>query len=141
MRKIIIMVLFLFSLLLSGCKDENKAWEPYSPENTTSLMLQFAYKGNIEQFKTLFLDGMDEDYLLQIYETVRSAENKDENETSFGEVSTFTLVSLENGKTFLVELTPPIPNKNDEVLIQDVIELPKEIRDYIEEELNRKYNK
>ncbi|MFB3163543.1 hypothetical protein ABLO26_19510 [Neobacillus sp. 179-J 1A1 HS] len=141
MRKIIVMVLFLFSLLLSGCKDENKAWEPYSPENTTSLMQQYAYEGNIEQFKTLFLDGMDEDRLQQIYETVKTSENKDGNVTSFGEVSTFTLVSLENGKTFLVELTPPIPNKNNEVLIQDVIELPKEIRDYIEEELNRKYNK
>jgi hypothetical protein len=140
LRKIIVMVLFLFSLLLSGCKDENKAWEPYSPENTTSLMQQYAYEGNIEQFKTLFLDGMDEDRLQQIFETVKTSANMDD-ETSFGKVSTFTMVSLENGKTFLVELTPPIPNKNNEVLIQDVIELPKEIRDYIEEELNRKYNK
>lgn len=134
------MVLFLFSLLLSGCKDENKAWEPYSPENTTSLMQQYAYEGNIEQFKTLFLNGMDEERLQQIFETVKTSANMDD-ETSFGKVSTFTMVSLENGKIFLVELTPPIPNKKNEVLIQDVIELPKEIRDYIEEELNRKYNK
>jgi hypothetical protein len=140
LRKIIVLVLLLFSLLLSGCKDENKAWEPYSPENTTSLMQQYAYEGNIEQFKTLFLDGMDEERLQQIFETVKTSANMDD-ETSFGKVSTFTMVSLENGKTFLVELTPPIPNKNNEVLIQDVIELPKEIRDYIEEELNRKYNK
>jgi hypothetical protein len=141
LRKIIVLVLLLFSLLLSGCKDENKAWKPYSPENTTSLMQQYAYEGNIEQFKTLFLDGMNEDRLQQIYETVKTSKNKDGNVTSFGEVSTFTLVSLENGKTFLVELTPPMPNKNNEVLIQDVIELPKEIRDYIAEVLNRKYNK
>jgi hypothetical protein len=140
LRKIRVLGLIFFSLLLSGCKDENKAWEPYSPENTTSLMQQYAYEGNIEQFRTLFLDGMDEERLQQIFETVKNSANMDD-ETSLGKVSTFTMVSLENGKTFLVELTPPIPNKNNEVLIQDVIEVPKEIRDYMEEELNRKYKK
>ncbi|MFT4416787.1 hypothetical protein ACLM5H_23260 [Fredinandcohnia humi] len=134
MNKLRLFLLLSFVLLLTGCSEENKAWEPYSPLNTSSLMKQYASEDNYEQFKHLLQEGHDEESIKRIYETVRQATSDS------AEINTFTLVTFDNGKTLLVHLTPQT-SKDGKVLIQDVIEIPTETATYIEKELNKKYEK
>lgn len=128
MKRIFSVLSLLFLLLLIACSDDDKAWEPYSPENTSSLMMQYANQENYEGFKSLILEGYEEDSMKQMYETTMQAVSQ-----SAG-VSTLTLVSFDNGKSLLVHFTPQ--TEEGEVLIQDIIEIPEEMAAYIEEGLN-----
>ena len=135
MNKSCVLLLLFLTIFLTGCsEDDNKAWEPYSPLNTSSLMKQYALEDNYAQFQSLVQEGNDEDSINEIYGTVRSAA------TSSAEINSFTLVTFNNGKTLLVHLMP-VKSEKGEVLIQDVIEIPIEIASYIKEELNKKYEK
>jgi hypothetical protein len=131
LNKLRLILILSFAIVLTGCSDDNKAWEPYSPLNTTSLMKQYASSSDYEQFKTLLLEGYDEESMNEMYGTVKKAV------TDTASIDTFTLVSFENGKSLLVYLTPN-ESEDGEVLIQDIIELPTEMATYIEEELNKK---
>lgn len=123
-----------FAIFLTGCSDDNEAWEPYSPLNTTSLMKQYASSSDYEQFKTLLPEGYDEESMSKMFGTVKKAVSDSAS------IDTFTIVTFDNGKSLLVHLTP-IESEDGEVLIQDIIELPIEMATYIEEELNKKYDK
>ena len=125
-------LLLLLTIFLTGCSEDDKAREPDTPLNTTSLMKQAANQDNYALFKTLLLEGYDEESINEMYETVRSTA------TDSAAINSFTLVSFDNGKTLLVHLTP-VGSEEGEVLIQDVIELPAEIASYIKDELDRKY--
>lgn len=132
MNKSYVIFLLFLTIFLTGCSEDNsKAWEPYSPLNTSSLMKQYAVQDNYAQFKSLVQEGYDEDSINEIYETVRSTV------TNSAEINSFTLVTFDNGKTLLVHLTP-VTSEEGEVLIQDVIEIPIEMASYIKEELNKK---
>jgi hypothetical protein len=133
--KLRLFLLLSFVLLLTGCSDDKKAWEPYSPLNTSTLMKQYATQGNYEQFENLLQEGLNKDSVERMYETVRKAASHS------AEINTFTLVTFENGKTLLVHLTPQDSKKDGKALIQDVIEIPTEMATYIEKELNKKYEK
>src|SRR5690606_34210792 len=113
---------------------DHTAREPKNPLLTTSLMKQYAIEDNYKQFKTLMLDGYDEESIAEIYETVRRTA------TNSADIKSFTLVTFDNGKTLLVHLTP-LASEDGEVLIQDVIEIPTEMAKYIEEELNKRFEK
>ncbi|QNK89605.1 hypothetical protein H7992_08095 [Sporosarcina sp. resist] len=135
MNKSCVLLLLFLTIFLTGCsEDDNKAWEPYSPLNTSSLMKQYALEDNYAQFQSLVQEGYDEDSINEMYETVRSTA------TSSAEINSFTLVTFDNGKTLLVHLMP-VTSEKGEVLIQDVIEIPIEMASYIKEELNKKYEK
>ncbi|MEK4714091.1 hypothetical protein [Sporosarcina sp. FSL K6-5500] len=135
MNKSCVLLLLFLTIFLTGCsEDDNKAWEPYSPLNTSSLMKQHALEDNYAQFQSLVQEGYDEDSINEMYETVRSTA------TSSAEINSFTLVTFDNGKTLLVHLMP-VTSEKGEVLIQDVIEIPIEMASYIKEELNKKYEK
>ena len=125
-------LLLLLTIFLTGCSEDDKAWEPYSPLNTSSLMNQAAIQDNYALFETLVLEGFDEESINEMYETVRSTATKS------AEINSFTLVTFDNGKTLLVHLTP-YASEEGEVLIQDVIEIPSEMASYIKDELKRKY--
>ncbi len=134
MNKLRLILILAFGILLTGCNVDKKAWEPYSPLNTTSLIKQYAINSDYEQFKTLLPEGYAEEDMNKMFETVK------ESVTDSASIDTFTLITFENGKSILVHL---IPNnlEDGEVLIQDIIELPTEMATYIEEELNKKYEK
>ena len=135
MNKSCVLLLLFLTIFLNGCsEDDNKAWEPYSPLNTSSLMKQYALEDNYAQFQSLVQEGYDEDSINEMYKTVRSTA------TSSAEINSFTLVTFDNGKTLLVHLMP-VTSEKGEVLIQDVIEIPIEMASYIKEELNKKYEK
>jgi len=135
MNKSCVLLLLFLTIFLTGCsEDDNKAWEPYSPLNTSSLMKQYALEDNYAQFQSLVQEGYDEDSINEMYKTVRSTA------TSSAEINSFTLVTFDNGKTLLVHLMP-VTSEKGEVLIQDVIEIPIEMASYIKEELNKKYEK
>ena len=125
-------LLLLLTIFLTGCSEDDKAWGPYSPLNTSSLMKQAANQDNYALFETLVLEGFDEESINEMYETVRSTA------TESAEINSFTLVTFDNGKTLLVHLTPDA-SEEGEVLIQDVIEIPAEMASYIKDELKRKY--
>ncbi|MFJ7936361.1 hypothetical protein [Sporosarcina sp. NPDC096371] len=135
MNKSCVIYLLFLTIFLTGCsEDDNKAWEPYSPLNTSSLMKQYAVQDNYAQFQSLVQEGYDEDSINEMYETVRSTA------TNSAEINSFTLVTFDNGKTLLVHLTP-VTSEKGEVLIQDVIEIPIDMASYIKDELNKKYEK
>lgn len=124
-----------FAIFLAGCsKEDHAALEPSSPLHTTSLMKQYALQDNYKQFETLMMDEYDEESIAEIYETVRRTA------TNSADIKSFTLVTFDNGKTLLVHLTP-LASEDGEVLIQDVIEIPTEMAKYIEEELNKRFEK
>lgn len=130
-----IILIVSFAIFLAGCsKEDHTSREPKNPLLTTSLMKQYAIEDNYKQFKTLMLDGYDEESIAEIYETVRRTA------TNSADIKSFTLVTFDNGKTLLVHLTP-LASEDGEVLIQDVIEIPTEMAKYIEEELNKRFEK
>ena len=131
MKKLLCFSLLSFVILVTACNDDNGAWEPKNPLLTTSLMKQYANEDNYEQFKTLFQEGHDENSIKQMYETVKQATSD-----SAG-IDTFTLVSFDNEKTLLVHLTPKSTDE-DEVLIQNVSEVPEEMAAYLQEVLKQK---
>ncbi|KAA0546847.1 hypothetical protein FZW96_12685 [Bacillus sp. BGMRC 2118] len=121
MKRLQVMIIVCLSIILTGCEnEEKKAWEPYSPLNTTSLMKQYAIQNQYQQFKTLIQEGYNEEEIKQIYETVRKTS------TNHAEINTFTLVTFDNGKMLLVHLSP---SHSGEVYIQDVVEIPQELSD------------
>ncbi|WP_047983074.1 hypothetical protein [Ornithinibacillus californiensis] len=129
--KKLLWTLFLSLILLSACEDD-KAWEPYSPLNTSSLMALYAGQDNYEQFRTLIKEGYDEENMKRMYQIVKQAYS--DNKT----IDTFSIVSFENGKTVLVHLTPQV-SEDEEFLIQDIIEIPPEMTKYINDQLLEKY--
>lgn len=113
------LVLFL-SIILVACSNDNDAWKPNSPQNTTSLMRMYAQLDNYEKFESLFLNGADD------AEMKEEAFNQLKNATGIAGINSFTLLTFDNGEMVLIHLTPP--NKDGEVLIQNVIKVPEEMR-------------
>ncbi|RHW43398.1 hypothetical protein D1B31_01680 [Neobacillus notoginsengisoli] len=133
MDKLLLLLIVSLGIVITGCSDDNKVWEPHSPLNTSSLMLQYAEQNNYKQFNTLLLEGSDEASIKKMFETVKQVG------TNSKEIKTFTLVTFDNGKTLLVHLTSE--TEDGKVLIQDVIEIPTEIASDIEKELNKRFEK
>lgn len=135
MIKLRLLLILSLTMILTGCRqDDHTAREPDSPLHTTSLMKEYALQDNYNQFETLMLAGFDEESITEFYETVRRTASNN------ADIKNVTLVTFDNGKTLLVHLTPA-DYEGGEVLIQDVIELPTEMANYIEDVLNAKYEK
>lgn len=123
-------------LFLTACSNntDDSAWVPDSPLKTTFLMNKYARDDNYEQFKTLLLEGNDEKSIKKMYDTVK------QSATNSSKINNFTLVTFDNGKTVLVHFIPAASEDGD-VLIQDVIELPAEMASYIDDELNKRFER
>ena len=97
-------------------------------------MNQYARDDNYEQFKKLLQEGNDEESIKKMYDTVK------QTATDSSKINNFTLVTFDNGKTVLVHFIPAA-TEDGVVLIQDVIELPTEIASYIDDELNKRFER
>jgi hypothetical protein len=124
--KNLILILF-FMLLLSGCEDDNNGWEPNSPSRTSFLMDFYAHQENFEEFKSLFMDGIDENIIRNNYETIRN------NQSERSSVGTMTLVKYDNGKVVLVELKQDTDKQR--YFIYNIIELPEDVSTFFDKEL------
>lgn len=124
-----ISLILLLSIILVSCSDDKEAFMPNDPLNTTSLMKMYIHQDNYEGFKSLFMDGTT----AEVTET-HFIKLKDIISPKAG-IDNFTLLSLDNGEMVLVHLSP-IPNEEGEVLIQDVINIPDEMKDFFSKAIN-----
>jgi PBP1b-binding outer membrane lipoprotein LpoB len=127
--KNLILILFMM-IFLTGCEDDKNEWEPNSPSRASFLMDFYGHQDNFEDFKTLFMDGIDEDIIRNNYETIRN------NQSERSSVGTITLVKYDNDKIVLVEFKHD--TKNQKYLIYNIVEVPEEVSAFFEEELKDK---
>jgi hypothetical protein len=117
-------------ILLTGCEDDKNGWEPNSPSRASFLMDFYGHQDNFEEFKTVFMDGIDEDIIRNNYETIRN------NQSERSSVGTMTLVKYDNGKSVLVEFKHD--TNKQEYLINNIIEVPEDVSSFFEEEMKDK---
>lgn len=122
-------LLLCLSIILAACSNDNNAWKPNSPQNTTSLMKMYALQDNFEEFESLFLNGTDSERTEASFHQLKGIA------TSNAGINNFTLLTFDNGEMVLVHLIP-IPNQEGEVLIQNVIKVPEGMRDFIQAAIN-----
>jgi hypothetical protein len=127
--KNLILILFLL-ILLTGCEDDKIGWEPNSPSRASFLMDFYGHQDNFEEFRTLFMEGIDEDIIRSNYETIRNYQSERSS------VGTMTLVKYDNGKSVLVEFKQD--TDSPKYLISNIIEVPEDVSSFFEEELKDK---
>ncbi|MDC3417082.1 hypothetical protein [Aquibacillus salsiterrae] len=128
MKNILSLTLLLFIIFLSGCKDDEDLVDTSSPLLTASKMNFLSDDLFYADFKKLFVDSSDDEFIKKKYELVRQiSDSKDST------ISTLALIQYENNKTLLLQLKHD--TDTDKYLIRNVIELPEEIASFFEEEL------
>jgi hypothetical protein len=122
-------VIFLFILLLvllSGCKEEENLVDTSSP-NRTSFSMNFLSTSDAtyEEFKKLFVDERDEQFIQNKFELVKQTQTKKSS------VSTLSIVRYLDGKPLLIQLWHD--TEKDEYLIYDIIDVPEDVAAFFED--------
>ncbi|MGM8216680.1 hypothetical protein ACLIA0_14170 [Bacillaceae bacterium W0354] len=125
--KKLLMSLFLLLILLTGCKSDELS-DTSSPAMTISKMDFLSGDLLYEDFKKLFEDGKENEYIKKKYELVR------QTRANRSIIYTFSLIRYENNKSLLVHLRHD--KDSDDYYIHDVIEVPDDVASFFEKELS-----
>ncbi|WP_078379961.1 hypothetical protein [Sutcliffiella halmapala] len=117
--KRMLVVLSLLLLIGAGCSS-NQTVNPDSPKNTAWLMKLAADNNDFAHFESLFSEGRKVAASQESFDQLR-------NLTSAGtSYASYELLTFENGEMVLVHL---IPMEDGKIEIQDIIFVPKEMRE------------
>lgn len=113
----ILFVPLLLIFLLCSCSNK---LEPDTPTNAAMVLTQAIRSGNYEYFNTLFSEGRKNIIAKDDYSKLQQLLS------SRSSLSTYELITFDNGEMFLILLTPE--KENGQYYIQDIKVVPKEMQ-------------
>lgn len=123
-KLLLIPLLLAYILLLCSCSN-GKAMKPDTPINTGLLLNHAISSEDYESFNDLFSKGRKNHVSKEEFQALTEISK---TSTGGSGCTLFEVITLDNGKMFLVRLTPT--NMDGKYEVEDVIPMPEDLTEF-----------